>query len=435
MATVVRSHAAVIDDVDTSVAVTSERDIARRWVERFALIAFALYHLPLFLNNYPSLGGGGFGEGLAVERGHVFTPVGVWVARHFLGVTNPDPTAYNGDNGDVGEEWGRLLLSIVIAIIGAVWWTIADRKQPRGEWVESAVRVLLRYSIALGLISYGMAKIFPVQFPPLGNLALEERLRDMTPMSMLWRFMSYSRPYNFFAGLMEILTVVLLCFRRTATLGAIVCVMVMTNVALMNYAYNVPVKLYATMIVLSAILLILYDLRRLLAVFVKNEPAPPAQLSHQIQDRIPTPIRRTLKALLVGSVFVSSIIAMAPGARPEQAATAADGIWAVTSFSRGDQVLDSTASGARWRRMIVDGRNFAFRMASDSLINCRGKEPIDLARLVLTCRGKREGELSWTRNGDTLRLEGTFDGAHLTAQGTRVEPRLFTNRFRLISDR
>ena len=32
--------------------------IARRFAERFGLIAFGLYHLPLFLNNYPSLGGG-----------------------------------------------------------------------------------------------------------------------------------------------------------------------------------------------------------------------------------------------------------------------------------------------------------------------------------------------------------------------------------------
>ena len=41
--------------------------LGRRLIERFALIAFALYHLPLFLNNYPTLGGGGLSDnGLAV---------------------------------------------------------------------------------------------------------------------------------------------------------------------------------------------------------------------------------------------------------------------------------------------------------------------------------------------------------------------------------
>ena len=48
--------------------------VPRRVLERFALIAFAFYHIPLFLNNYPSLGGGGFNDGLAVRWGHLFTP-------------------------------------------------------------------------------------------------------------------------------------------------------------------------------------------------------------------------------------------------------------------------------------------------------------------------------------------------------------------------
>src|SRR4051794_10828497 len=40
--------------------------LVRRLAERFALVALGLYHLPLFINNYPSLGGGGFNEdGLA----------------------------------------------------------------------------------------------------------------------------------------------------------------------------------------------------------------------------------------------------------------------------------------------------------------------------------------------------------------------------------
>ncbi|HEX5051877.1 MAG TPA: hypothetical protein VFZ65_08910, partial [Planctomycetota bacterium] len=54
--------------------------VVRRAIGRFALLAFALYHLPLFVNNYPSLGGGGFDDtGLAAKWGHVFTPPGVWV--------------------------------------------------------------------------------------------------------------------------------------------------------------------------------------------------------------------------------------------------------------------------------------------------------------------------------------------------------------------
>ena len=66
--------------------------LTRRFSERFALVAFDLYHLPLFLNNYPSLGGGGFGEGLAVSWGHVFTRPGLWLAHILFGI-NPSAMA------------------------------------------------------------------------------------------------------------------------------------------------------------------------------------------------------------------------------------------------------------------------------------------------------------------------------------------------------
>src|SRR6185312_8979235 len=71
------------DDVSIGGAAVGSHGTVRRFLERFALIAFALYHVPLFLNDYPSLGGGGFKDaGLAVRWGHVFTPPGVWVAHH-----------------------------------------------------------------------------------------------------------------------------------------------------------------------------------------------------------------------------------------------------------------------------------------------------------------------------------------------------------------
>jgi hypothetical protein len=66
------------------------------------------------------------------------------------------------------------------------------------------LRVLLRYSIALGLTSYAIAKILPLQFPPLNAFSLEQRLGQLPPMALLWSFMEYSRPYNFFGGAIEL---------------------------------------------------------------------------------------------------------------------------------------------------------------------------------------------------------------------------------------
>jgi hypothetical protein len=152
----------------------------------------------LFLNNYPTLGGGGMAEdGLAVRWGHVFTVPGIWIARNLFHLTGPMARGAAGDNGDVSEEYARLLLSVVLGSVGAIAWTIAVRRRPSGEWTESALRILLRYSIALGLAGYAVAKLFPQQFPPFSAAVLERRVGDLTPMSLLWTFMQYLRAYAF----------------------------------------------------------------------------------------------------------------------------------------------------------------------------------------------------------------------------------------------
>lgn len=409
--------------------------LTRRLAERFALVAFGLYHLPLFLNNYPSLGGGGFGEGLAVSWGHVFTLPGIWLARRLFGMTGPMTAAAAGDNGDVGEEFARLILSIAIGVVAAVIWTTADRARPRAQWVEGALRVMLRYSIALGLISYAIAKILPQQFPPLAPFNYETRVGELTPMRLMWHFMQYSRPYNFFGGVMECVAIVFLCFRRTATLGALVTMAVMTNVALMNFAYDVPVKLYATMMVVSAAVLVLYDARRLLAVLVTNRDAPPAAQPTLFDGRLPMPARWGIKLLLIGSVVASSVAAFEVTSPARVAPVAGvSGAWGVTSFTR----EPAPAVGQNWRRVIVDDGSITVRLDNDALMRCRRTPATDAATIAFSCGRDRTGELRWTLTGTTLQLDGTFAGAKMAATMRRLDEKdypLMRGGFKLIFDR
>lgn len=410
--------------------------IGLRFLQRFALIALGLYHVPLFLNNYPSLGGGGFNDGLAVRWGHIFTPPGVWIARHLFHMTGPMPTAYNGDNGDVGEEFGRLLLAVVIGLAVAAVWTMRDRERPRATWVGETTRVLLRYSIALGLASYAIAKLLPQQFPPLSPIALERRVGELSPMALLWQFMEYSRPYAFFGGVMESLVVLLLCFRRTATLGAILCLAVMSNVAAMNWFYDVPVKLYATMTVVSAAVIVVYDIPRLFPVFLTGRATPPPEDSF-IHERISTRTRWILKALALGTVALSSILAMADsrGSTAKQE-TGANGAWDLPSFSRNGESLPYSGDRTRWRRLLIDQYSVSIRLETDSIVSCGRSGAGNV--LALTCAGGRKGELHWTRNGTELALDGTFDGVTVAATGHRLTPgdyRLLRSKPHVIADR
>ncbi len=63
------------------------------------------------------------------------------------------------------------------------------------------------------------------------------------------------------------------------------------------------------MLVVSAGVLVAYDAKRLIAVFVTNRDAPPAVQPTLFEGRLPASLRWTIKLLLIGSVTVSSVVA------------------------------------------------------------------------------------------------------------------------------
>lgn len=57
-------------------------------------------------------------------------------------------------------------------------------------------------------------------------------------MGLLWNFIGASAAYTIFTGVAEVLGGLLLVARRTALLGALVCIGVMSNVVLLNFSYD-----------------------------------------------------------------------------------------------------------------------------------------------------------------------------------------------------
>ena len=80
--------------------------------------------------------------------------------------------------------------------------------------------------------------------------------------------MGASESYNVFTGAGEILGGLLLTTRRTTLLGAIVSLGVLGHVAMLNFSYDVPVKLFSLHLLAMAVFLIAPDLRRLATMFL-----------------------------------------------------------------------------------------------------------------------------------------------------------------------
>jgi hypothetical protein len=84
--------------------------------------------------------------------------------------------------------------------------------------------------------------------------------------------MAYSTKYQAFAGFMECLAGVLLVFRRTTLLGALISMGVMVNVFAMNMCFDVPVKIFSFMLILIGAYLVAPDFQRLLNFFILQKP-------------------------------------------------------------------------------------------------------------------------------------------------------------------
>jgi len=202
-----------------------------------------------------------------------------WLAVHLFHLSGTRVTYFETGSGDTTLDYIQNLLFIVAAAVATIVWSALDRRRKEYGTLRGWLGILLRLTLALTLFAYGFSKIVPLQFRPPNPLRLTETYGESSPMGLLWIFMGASMPYTIFSGLAEAFAAALLVFRRTALLGALAAVAVLLNIVMLNFCYDVPVKLYSSNLLLMALFLLLPDVSRLANVFLLNRTVPPANLT------------------------------------------------------------------------------------------------------------------------------------------------------------
>ncbi|MCE9670650.1 DoxX family membrane protein [Myxococcus stipitatus] len=280
-----------------------------------------------------------------------------WAGR-LVGFEVPPPPTFSG-SGDTQFEYARLALLVTLCVVATVLWSILDKRRTQYVKAHHVLRFVVRYVLASTMLSYGFAKVFHSQFPFPSEDRLVQPLGEFSPMGLLWTFMGYSAGYNVLTGGAEVLGGLLLLFRRTTTLGALVVIGVMVNVVALNFFYDVPVKLYSTQLLLLAVFLTAPDLRRLADVLVFNRATqavalePPFQLSPRLRLGL-----RVTKLLLVGSIVWPNATrgwSELRQAREDAPPPALQGVYDVERFLRQGQELPATRDEPhRWRRFSLN---------------------------------------------------------------------------------
>jgi hypothetical protein len=235
----------------------------QRLVFRFVFILLTLFIFLVNNGTYPMMT---LIAQYPLAQLHVFIP---WIAKNILHLTY-EITVFTNGSGDTTYDYLVLLCITVTATFGAILWTILDRKRNDYSWLFYWLTVAVRYYVGFMLVQYGSIKVVQLQFSPPGFSRLIQSYGDSSPMGLAWTFLGFSKGYNMFMGIIELMAGLLL-FRRTVTIGAIMTLMAATNVMAVNYFYDVPVKIVSTALVLMSLYLLAPNIINLLKFFFGTE--------------------------------------------------------------------------------------------------------------------------------------------------------------------
>lgn len=204
-------------------------------------------------------------------------PVVVWVGKDVLHLRQ-DIYLLGEVDGVGNTAFGTVLFLcyLAAAAVATGVWSVLDRRRQSYARLNAWFRYFLRFTLAMAMIRYGAIKVLPSQMaspPPLGLLT--QRLGDFSRMRLLWLFTGSSPLYESLVGCAELLGALLLLFRRTTLLGALICAANLTMVVILNFCFDVHVKLHSMHLLFTALLLAAPDLRRLADLLLFNRRVEP----------------------------------------------------------------------------------------------------------------------------------------------------------------
>ena len=259
------------------------------------------------------------------------------------------------------ESFYNWIIIAVIAIIGAFAWARSKYKDQNYDNLYYWLRTLVRYRLAIGIIGYGFIKFFPLQapFPSISNL--NTAYGDFTDWKIFSMSLGVVPGYESFLGGIELLAGLLLFFRRTATIGALIIVVFTGNVFISNLAYEGGEYVYSIYLISLALFVLSFDALRIYNLVSLEKPTQPNKYKPEFSGSTQT-IRIALKALVIFFfVFLYGFKTFSglhhdPYQFPRTKGLAkASGIYNVSEFRINGKVLPYSATDPlRWKDVVFE---------------------------------------------------------------------------------
>ncbi len=385
---------------------------------RFVCVYLVLYNLPFPLDLPPRT------SWIDDAAAWCWHKLGILVGDVVFGT---DLTGFsNPTSGDTAYDYVLVFTFVVLAAIAALAWTALDRKRIDYRRLDAALRVYIRYLLAFIMMSYGVSKVFKTQFPSPTPDRLQETYGESSPMGLLWTMMGYSGGYNLFTGMVEVIGGGLLFWRRTTLLGALITAGALANVVMLNFCYDVPVKLYSTHLLLMVVYILAPDLGRLAGFLVLDRTVAARPPRTRLPRRLEW-ARLGVKTLFIGYVSYMLIDEELDARSQRNDAPIPDvyGIYlADTYVAGGVSHPPLVTDGPRWRSISFNqyGETMVRRMDATSVrFNATFDPATHLVSFAPYTDETPTTMLYAPRDADHLTLVGVFDHQPLLVTATRKD--------------
>lgn len=360
-------------------------------------------------------------------------------------VFNVNVTQFTGGSGDTTYDYLILFVILIVAVVGGAIWSIIDRNRSNYAKLYYWLSVAVRFYVGLMLINYGLVKVIKLQFSYPSFYRLLQDYGESSPMGLAWTFLGFSKGYNLFMGIAEVLAGLLL-FRRTLTLGAIITLMTTANVMAVNYFYDIPVKLLSTHLVLFTLFLLSRDVKKLAKFFLTSSAVSLEPLRQPVFKK--EWIKKVMigfKVLLLGYVFIYGPISVLQRQKiygEKAPKPALYGLYKVTEFIRNGEVAPPNIDDKkRWEYIVMQWKGSV-------QINFLNKKRVGFQSIIDTVEQKIEltsfrdstENYVWNyeRRDSILNIKTVFKGDTLQIKTKHLTKKdfLLTNRgFHWISER
>lgn len=194
------------------------------------------------------------------------------VGLHLFHLTGRAASIHLQATGDGALRWVAVAVMLAAAVLATMVWSVLDRRRENYITLLGWFRFVMRLVLGVALLKYGFIKVFPVQFgtPPLA--LLNEPVGNSSATLLFWSVYGLNPAFVMTLGWTEVVAGLLLLFRRTAFAGALLALAIMTNVALLDISFDVPVKLYSLSLVAMAFVLLAPELGLFLRLFLTQRP-------------------------------------------------------------------------------------------------------------------------------------------------------------------